>query len=200
MRDIFRKWSHNHHCIIIHHLYLYQCILLYLHLTFPHKGCHPYLCFYYAHRYLWRLHWCLKYLFLLHLWTFPFFSTSFHEVFCLLVFYFFVPWFSSSIPFSEFPGKICMYYSCNVLQISNTVTYETNKSFSIRDVGVFFPYQPFILLFDSTIISLVTKIVTAMTISIEYMFGESMDFMLVMTFSFACLLIFFILGGWEKLW
>ena len=69
-------------------------------------------------------------------------------------------------------------------KVSNIVTYETNKYFSIRDVGVFFPYQPFILFFDSTIISLVTKLVTTMTISIECMLGESLVFLLVMTLFF----------------
>ena len=84
-------------------------------------------------------------------------------------------------------------------KVSNTVTYETkNMSFSIRDVGVFFPYQSFIVFLDSAINILVTKIVTSMTISIECMFGESLVFLLVMNFFFCMSSEIFHLGRMSR--
>ena len=86
--------------------------------------------------------------------------------------------------FFIFLGRSAYTILAMFCKVSNTVTYETNKYFSIRDVGFLFLYHPFIFFFDSTIIILMTKLVIAMTISIECMFGESLVFRLVMTFFF----------------
>ena len=110
----FRKGSHSHHYILLHHLHPYQCILIYLHLTFPHKGCHPYLHLYYVHRYLWRPHWCLKSLFLLHLWSLP---SSPHISFDVLRFV------CNSIPCRSLQFKIYFHMSMVITLITFYVIF-----------------------------------------------------------------------------
>ena len=87
MRD-FRKGIH-HYILILHH-HIHWCILLHIHLAFPHNGCHIYLYHHYAHHHLWKLYWCLKFVFLLSICNLTFFSTSFHRVPFLLFFYHFM--------------------------------------------------------------------------------------------------------------
>ena len=121
----FRKGSHSDHYILLHHLHFYWCILLHIHLVFPYNGC-PFICgIIMFHRHIWRPHWCLKYLFLLHLWSFPFFSIFFQEVLCLLFFISLFLGFHLPYLFLSFLGR----YACNILamfwKVSNTLIYET---------------------------------------------------------------------------
>ena len=80
---VFRRDIHHHHYIRLH---LHWCILLHLHLSFHHNWCNSYL----HHYHIWKLHWFLESLLPLNLFNITLFPTSFHEVPCSQIFYFFV--------------------------------------------------------------------------------------------------------------